>query len=392
MRSSRMLSAALLGWTISTFFPVPTLGLDAAEKTLSFEGEVPSGGAVTVDNLLGSVRIVPGTEPGKLRVVAHVVAEAKTPEEAESLVESIRLVHRTESKAVRVHVAFPVDRIAAYRRPKAGVKGWVTRWAGSMMRGSSEVEYDGRAVRVGNDRKATGLAVYLTVTLPYDVQSSIKQIVGPIEGRALRGQIGLETVDGDILAERCFGKLAVTSDRGAIRVLAFQGDTLGVETVAGTMELLNVRAGRVQLRTADGAIGGSGVTADRLHIESTSGAVKLGAVEPKTAQVQTDSGTVDLATNLKTLRELRIETATGDVTLRVGALAHFDLTAETKSGEVKMLGGVTLDVTEQEGQVSRLQQGQGGPEVRVSALAGSVTVRPYEGSRLDLLVGGRSKR
>ena len=57
--------------------------------------------------------------------------------------------------------------------------------------------------------------------------------------------------------------------------------------------------------------------------------------------------------------------------------------------EVKTLG-MTLDVTEQEGQVSRLRQGQGGPDVRVSALEGSVTVRPYDGSRLDLLVGGRS--
>ncbi len=391
MRSSRMLPAALLVWTISTCFPVPTFGLDVAEKTLTFEGQVPRGGSVTIDNLLGSIRIVSGTEPGKLRVEAHVVAEAKTQEEAENLIESIRLVHSSESKAVRVHVVFPVDRIVALRLPKAGVKGFLTRWAGSMTRRSSEVEYDGRHVKVGKDRKATGLAVYLTVTLPYDVRSSVKQVVGPIEGRALRGQVSLATVDGDILAERCFGRLEVSSDRGAVRVLAFQGDTLGVQTIAGTMELLNVRAGRVHLRTEGGAIGGSGVTAERLQIESTSGSVRLGAVEPKTAQVRTVSGKVDLATNLKTARELLIKTATGDVTLRVGPLAHFDLMAETKSGEVKMLG-MTLDVIGQEGQVSRLRQGQGGPDVRVSAPQGSVTVRPYDGSRLDLLVGGRSGR
>ena len=133
------------------------------------------------------------------------------------------------------------------------------------------------------------------------------------------------------------------------------------------------------------------MTAEQLQIESTSGSVRLGAVEPKTAQVRTVSGKVDLATNLKTARELLIETETGDVTLRVGPLAHFDLTAETKSGKVKMLG-MTLDLTEQEGQVSRLRQGQGGPDLRVSAAAGSVTVRPYDGSRLDLLVGGPRDR
>ena len=388
MRSSRMLPAALLVWTISTCFPVPTFGLDVAEKTLTFEGQVPRGGSVTIDNLLGSIRIVSGTEPGKLRVEAHVIAEAKTPEEAENLIESIRLVHSSESKAVRVHVAFPVDRIVTLRLPKAGVKGFLTRWAGSMTRRSSEVEYDGRHVEIGKDRKATGLAVYLAVTLPYDVQSSVRQVVGSIEGRALRGQMSLETVDGNILAERCFGALNVSSDSGAVRVTAFQGDTLGVETAAGSMDLLNVRADRVHLRSTAGTIGGSGVTAEQLQIESTSGSISLGAVEPKTAQVQTDSGKVDLATNMKAVRELLIETTSGDVTLRVGPLAHFDLTAETKSGEVKMLG-MTLAVTGQEGQVSRLQQGRGGPDVRVSALEGTVTVRPYDGSRLDLLVGGR---
>jgi hypothetical protein len=388
MLASRIWLGALLVLTILTCFPDPALALETAEKTLSFEGQVPRGGSVVIDNLLGSVRIVSGTTPGQLRVEAHVVAEAKTAEEAKSLADSIRLQHRTDSKAVRVHVLFPVDRIAAYRRPKAGVKGWITRWAGSMMRGSSEVEYDGQLVQIGKDRKATGLAVYLTLTLPYDVHSSVRQAVGPIEGRALRGQVSLATVDGDVLAERCFGGLEVSSERGAVRVLAFQGDDLRVETTTGAMELLNVRAARMHLRTEAGAIGGSGLTAERLQIESTSGSIRLAAVEPKTIQVRTDSGRVDLATNLKTAREFLVETETGDVTLRVGPLAHFDLTAETKSGEVKMLG-MTLDLTEQEGQVSQLRQGQGGPNLRVVAAQGSVTVRPYDGSRLDLLVGGR---
>ena len=137
---------------------------------------------------------------------------------------------RTDADTLRVHVVFPVDRVEAFRRPKAGVKGWITRWAGSVTRRNSEVEYDGKLVRVGSDRKATGLAVYLTVTLPYDIGSSVRQAVGPIEGRSLRGRIRLSTIDGDILAERCLGRVDVSSDVGAIRVLAFQGEELNVAT------------------------------------------------------------------------------------------------------------------------------------------------------------------
>lgn len=388
MAPSRVLGSAFLFLTFLLLSSGAALGLETAERTLSLEGRVPRGGTVAIDNLLGSVRIVPGTEAGVLRVEAHVVAEAKTPEEAASLAESIRLVDRTDAGTLRVHVVFPVDRVEAFRRPKAGVKGWITRWAGSVTRRNSEVEYDGKLVQVGSDRKATGLAVYLTVTLPYDVGSSVHQAVGPIEGRSLRGRIRLSTIDGDILAERCLGRVDVSSDVGAIRVLAFQGEELNVATGTGTMELLNVRATSTYLRTDAGTIRGSGLTAERLRIESKSGSIKLGAVEPRTAEVRTDSGKVDLATNFKTVREMSIRTMTGDVTLRVGPFAHFDLLAETKSGEVKTLG-MSLELIEQNGQTSTLRQGQGGPNIRVSARDGSVILRPYDGSRLELLVGDR---
>jgi glucose-6-phosphate-specific signal transduction histidine kinase len=74
------------------------------------------------------------------------------------------------------------------------------------------------------------------------------------------------------------------------------------------------------------------------------------------------------------------------VTLRVGELTHFDLLAESKSGQVKTLGGVTLDLVAQDGLSTQLKHGQGGPQLRVSALGGDVTVRPYDGTRLGLML------
>ena len=103
----------------------------------------------------------------------------------------------------------------------------------------------------------------------------------------------------------------------------------------------------------------------------------------------TGTGEVDLATHLKTLRGAVIRSDSGDVTLRVGQLAHFALEAETQSGKVKTLGGVELDLIDQQGLTTRLQQGRGGAELQVSAVAGNVIVRPYDGSRLDLLIRRR---
>ena len=162
---------------------------------------------MSIDNLLGGIHVVPGTEPGVLRVEAHIVAEAKSAEQAAGLADSIRLDSRVEAGETRLHVAFPLERHTAYRAPKAGVKGWLSRWTGAIVRGKSFVEYDGKQVAVGKDRKAAGLAVYLTVTLPYDTHATISQAVGAIEGRALSGQIHLKTVHGNVLAQRFFGTL-----------------------------------------------------------------------------------------------------------------------------------------------------------------------------------------
>jgi len=362
-----------------------SLALEAAEKSLTIEPEVKAGTTLVVENLLGSVHVVPSQSKGSVRVEARVVAEAKTPEEAEALAESIRLEPHAEGDTTRVHVAWPVDRFTAYRPPKSGVKGLLKRWAAPMLRGGSTVEYDGQLIQVGPERKATGLSVDVTVTLPYDMSATIRQSVGLIEGRALRGRLRMETVDGDISFERCFGHVTARTERGEVRVSSFQGEELDVSTAQGNMELTDVRSDRARLHTDAGAIRGLRVTAGELVIESASGDVKLGGLEPTTADVKTGSGKVDLATHLKSLRNAVIQTATGDVILRVGELTHFDLHAETKSGLVKTMG-MTLDLLEQDGQASKLQHGQGGPELRVSALGGSVVVRPYDASRLDLLL------
>jgi hypothetical protein len=362
-----------------------SFALEGAERQLTIERTLDPGASLVVENLLGSVRVVPSQSRGSVRVDARIVADAKTPEEAAALADAIRIEPGTEGGATRIHVVWPVDRFTAFRPPQSGVKGLIARWAAPVLRGNSSVEYDGRLVQVGADRKAAGLSVDLTVTLPYDMSTTIRQSAGSIEGRALRGRLRLVTIDGDISVERCFGVLQAETERGDVRVYSFQGDDLDVSTTEGDVELADVRAERTRLRTDAGAIRGARVTAGDMTVESASGDVKLGAVEPTTARVRTGSGKVDLASHLKSLRNAVVQTATGDVTLRVGGLAHFDLLVETKSGGVKMMG-LALDVLEQDGNTSRLRHGQGGNELRVSALAGSVTVRPYDASRLDLFL------
>ena len=260
--------------------------------------------------------------------------------------------------------------------------------AAPIFRKGSQVEYAGRTVQIVSGRKGTGLAVHVTVAMPFDSDVSIRQSVGTIEGRALRGRLRLESVDADIDFERCLGVLQSKTVGGEVHLTQFQGKRLEIDTTDGDVYLTDVRADHARIHTVAGAIRGERVTADQLEIVTTSGNVEMTGVEPKAIEVRTESGKVDLASHLKHLRDASIRTATGNVSLRVGKLTHFDLHAETKSGAVKTLG-MSLDLIEQDGQSAQWRHGVGGAPLRVSALGGAVTVRPYGVSRMQLLVRDR---
>jgi DUF4097 and DUF4098 domain-containing protein YvlB len=213
----------------------------------------------------------------------------------------------------------------------------------------------------------------------------VHQSFGGISVRSMRGKLTLSTFDGEIRAERCLGTLSAESTRGKVRVMVFQGDLLDVRNVAGDIELLDVNARRLSLATDSGAIRGSAVKGEDVAAESVSGEIALNGLEPRTVAVKAGSGRVDLATQLQNLRGAEIESESGDVTLRVGELTQFDLLVETDSGEVRTLG-LDLDLVEQAERTARFQRGKGGPDLRVSTIGGNLTVRPYEGSRLDLML------
>jgi len=372
---------------LATVLSADALALETAERSLQVEIPVSAGGSLRIENLLGSVEIRRSEDEGMARIVAHVVAEAKTGEEAASLAESIVLEQPDDPGQAIIHVVWPVDRFDSYRLPKEGMKGLFSRWTGSLFKkGVTEVEYDGQAVRVGKDRKATGLAVHVTVSVPFDLETSVHQSIGAVHAKYLRGKLRLEVVDGSVEIVSCFGVARVETDDGDVRVASFQGRELFVGTGTGEVDLEVVRVDRARLETDSGTIRGVGVTVDELSVESASGAIELADVVPRSTRVRTGSGDVDVALRLKTARSAVVHSDSGDVVLRLAGQIGFDLAAETKTGEVKTLG-MDLDVVEQSGTVSRLKRGGGGVDLEVRAAAGSLTVRPYDASRMQILMG-----
>jgi DUF4097 and DUF4098 domain-containing protein YvlB len=251
----------------------------------------------------------------------------------------------------------------------------VSKWISPVIhRDIVAVEYGGRMVRVGHQKGAAALSVDLVVTVPMDVRTSIRQIVGSIEGATSRGEMHLEVIEGRILAHQLYGKLHARSGGGQVEVTSFHGEELGLQTDSGNLALAEIDTDRARLTTGSGRIEISGITVDDLQVESASGKVEMRRLVPGALTVSTGTGEIDLAPDFKNMSEALIESAEGDVTLRVSEISSFYLQARTKSGGVRARGLKLTPQQPEQGAVG-FRCGTGGPQVRVNADGGEVTVR-----------------
>ena len=348
---------------------------ETANGTLEFVEELPVGGTLDVENLLGSVTIRGGGEDRTARIEARVVADAKTEEDAQELVDSIRLESSGEEGNYAVQIVFPVERHSAFQSPRSEKKGVMGKWISPVIdRDIVAVQYGGRMVRVGNKKGAAALSVDLVITVPMDVRTNVRQFVGSIDGATSRGEMHLEVIEGWIQADQIYGILHARSGGGRVEVTSFHGEELGLQTDSGDLELMEIETRKARLTTGSGKIEISGITVDEIHVESSSGDVAIQGLLPGNLSVRTATGKIDLAPDFKQMNEALIESTEGDVTLRVSAISSFYLQARTKSGEVKTKG---LKLTPQQPVDGALgfRAGSGGPQVRVNAGGGELTVR-----------------
>ncbi len=349
---------------------------EQVERELTHEQELPAGGWIGLENLVGSISVLSDGAPGKVVVRARVVADAGSKALAAELADSIRIDLRETAKGTLLHVSYPVEANPAFKLPRSESKGLVAKWVPPMLhKNTVAVRYDDRLVEVGKAKGAAAVAVHLRVSLPLDVAASFKQIVGSIQCSGLRGSMDLEVVEGTILAEQIYGGLRSRTGGGEVTVLKFRGDEFDLQTGSGNIELVDVTAQRSRLHSSSGRIEGRIISAESLIVETLSGNIKLEDVEAGEFALSTDSGSVDLSSELQRTGVVSIDSASGNVTLRLGSLAPFGLQASTGNGSVKARG-VALDRFEEDEGQATLGRGKGGASLRVSTVSGSVFIRP----------------
>jgi DUF4097 and DUF4098 domain-containing protein YvlB len=150
------------------------------------------------------------------------------------------------------------------------------------------------------------------------------------------------------------------------------------------MDLEGIRSKQVALNGTAGLIQGSNLDVGEIQVNNLAGDVNFTGLIPVHMDIRTGSGDIDIAFRIRKARNAAIHSDRGDVVLRMNERLSFGLTAETKKGEVNLLG-MDLELLEQDGLTSRYKAGSGGVDVAVTAPGGQLTVRPYDAKRIDLM-------
>ena len=304
----------------------------AASGAAQTTRHVLKGDSVAVYNLVGELRVEPGTGSDVAVQVTRGGADA-----ARLDVQSGPLRGRET-----LRIIYPEDLISL---PDWG-RGWNTTLrvrddgtfgdAGSWRREGREVRITGRG---------RGLEAYadLRVSVPAGRRVALHLGVGKAFVSNVDGVIVVDVASADVSADRTRGTLRIETGSGNIDVRDASGEVT-LETGSGDVTATGVHGGtgRVRFGTGSGNITLTSADAAQMHVETGSGDITVTDAKANELSFETGSGNVDVALTA-TFSTLAIETGSGDVTLRVPPTIGAEVELETGSGDFD-LGGLTIQV------------------------------------------------
>jgi hypothetical protein len=319
------------------WLPLAFCAAFAAQGSAQTTRYVLKGDSVAVYNLVGELRVEPGTGSDVAVQITRGGADA-----AQLDVQSGPLRGRET-----LRIIYPEDLISL---PDWG-RGWNTtlrvRDDGTFGdHGNRRREGGGREVRItGRSRGRGGLEAYadLRVSVPTGKRVALHLGVGKAFVTNVDGVILVQAASADVSADRTRGTLKLETGSGTIDVRDASGE-VSLESGSGEVTATGLRGGteRVRIGTGSGSIMVTGADAAELHVETGSGDITVTGAKATELSFETGSGNVDVALTA-TFNALSIQTGSGNVTLRVPPNIGAEVDLDTGSGEFD-LGGITIQV------------------------------------------------
>ncbi len=316
------LTGILLGAGLLT--ATPAAAAEAIRK-LQIELKGDPASYFAVENLAGTMRIVPGT--GKT-----VVAIATVHAESDDLAAAVTFEQVTGKKGEPVlRVRYPLDRHSTIRFATGEDGGFLTRLIGAGC--YTNTEYDGRKVKVSGN---TGTLIYtdVEVRLPRGpVDAKLKNLVGNLSGRDVTGTLVFDSASGDIDLEKVSGDIKADTGSGDVKARNLDG-TFTCDTGSGNCDVRGFKGDRLLCDTGSGDINLENISAKLVDADTGSGDVRAVGADLETFKADTGSGDVRLENPGTRLIKVVADTGSGNVVLRLAADASFEALADQGSGEI----------------------------------------------------------
>ncbi len=356
----------------------------SAEVTRTLEADVPvsRGTDLVIENLIGSMKVVPGSGD-TVRMVAIVHAED------EELAGLVSISTKPRNGKTHLRVEYPLDKHSTIRVPKGlsvtASSGFLDRWFGG-----GGTKYGDHTVRF-RDRKGVLLYADVEVQVPaLELEARFSNLVGSLHAERVSGNLQFETHQGDIRlhslrgeistdmgsgntkAKDIEGSFSCDSGSGDCDLEDMRGEAVTCDTGSGQITLRSVKvSGRIQADTGSGDVHGQdlegsfecntgsgdctldglsgktvtcdtgsgtvrlrSVTADRIRVDTGSGDVFADGINAREFRADTGSGDVHISTSGDRLTRVTADTGSGNVKVGLQADASFELRASTGSGDI----------------------------------------------------------
>ena len=196
----------------------------------------------------------------------------------------------------------------------------------------------------------------LEIRVPQGSDLRIEAVSSDVSVSGVHGRLDVESVSGDVELESAAPSLEATSMSGDV---SFEGDGQ-----AAKVELTSV-SGDVMVRD----VGGD------LHATSVSGRVELALGEVSRLRAQSTSGDVSARAQLLNDARVELETVSGEIELALQGERGGDYSLSTFSGDLDNCFGPKAERRRYSpGRDLKFRDGEGGRDVRISTMSGSITL------------------
>lgn len=302
------------------------------EREVELAAPLASGSSFSAQTGDGSIT-VHGVETNECKVLAKIVAHARTEERAQELAEEVEVRLEPSGDGLKVVI----------ERPHIVGNAWYS--------------------------------VSLNAQMPVQTSLALVTSDGSVHVTSITGDVDARTSDGSIEAEAVKGNVRLKTSDGSITCARLEAGAFDVHTNDGGIKITDASAKSCTAKTSDGNIALMDVRAESIVANSNDGAVRCQHVAANRTECHTSDGSIyiEYVPDAPKAPSVTATTSSGGITFIAPPGLSAVIEASTGDGSIHTSLPITV-----EGKVGRSLNGTiGGGEGRVHLRThdGSITIR-----------------